>query len=337
MDDRFCTYREEDGTFCGKKTKNVIINNCCIKHLKYLYPDLYKRYRKEHQKNYYVKKDKNNIYYCIATNMSEKRCKRKVKNENDVCCKHKDKIDIIKKDKSIIYFGELKTEIDIINIDKYYEFHKPHKIKKRTFNINDSSSIFSNNNYNKVYNYDYNITFGNINIEKRINNNNGLNTATEKYTKNKSSPVFQSESKDNLDFYNISNKEKILNNYVNNYNGHILFGSVDEEIPKDKNKDISLEVTSNENKICNTEFKNNFRKRILTKTRIINYFNKLYIKNKKNNKFMDNINEDLYYVFLYSINLIFKNKNINFIRKEIYNCLGKLGISYCINQFNILD
>lgn len=134
---------------------------------------------------------------------------------------------------------------------------------------------------------------------------------------------------------NIINKH--INNHINRYDGYIMFGSLEVEIQKDKNKDISLEgISSNENKICNRELRNKIRKRILTKIKIIKYFNRLYlkIKNKKENNLIDNINEDIYYVFLYSISLIFKFKDINFIRKEIHNCLGYLGISFYIKQFN---
>jgi hypothetical protein len=119
-----------------------------------------------------------------------------------------------------------------------------------------------------------------------------------------------------MDHYGYNSLPK---NYINNINNNIYFGNLKFKIDKKENK--------SENKICDSKL----RKRILLKINILRYFKKLYLKNK-DNEF--NTNSDLYYVFLYIIDLIFRTKNINYIRKELYNCLGILGINYYRSQIN---
>lgn len=46
----------------------------------------------------------------------------------------------------------------------------------------------------------------------------------------------------------------------------------------------------------------------------------------------DLFNHDLYYVFVYIINLIFYNSDVKLIRKELYHCLGDLGIDFYLSQ-----
>lgn len=183
MDDRFCTYREDDGTFCGKKTRNIMANNCCTKHLKYLYPELYKEYRKKHQKNYYIKKDKKDINYCISSNKRNERCGTKVKHEGDLCKKH------INKKEKYFYFGCIEIKKDI---------EENRELKKIDIN-------------NKTESYD---NFKNINLKNKILFGKNMiqikNNEEEKKINTKNEPlVFNKISKDDLNY--------CLKNGIKNY------------------------------------------------------------------------------------------------------------------------
>ena len=54
----------------------------------------------------------------------------------------------------------------------------------------------------------------------------------------------------------------------------------------------------------------------------------------QNPNFNININSDLYYIFIYLVDLIFKISDINFIRNELYSYLGDIGVEYYISQLN---
>lgn len=153
------------------------------------------------------------------------------------------------------------------------------------------------------------------------------------------------------------NEKKVLlnNNYINNSN-YIQFGSLKFKI--DQYENVKREI-----------FNKKLKKRILTKIKILNYFKNLYLSiknktpiytspsvvpkyfdtienvssnynsnndksNKKSQMDEDIINNDIYYVFVYIINLIFRTKNVNYIRKEIFNCLGGYGLNFYRSQFN---
>jgi hypothetical protein len=276
--------------------------------------------------------DWNNLIYknYCKNIINNKFCLKKIKKiGKDICSKCCEKKGLIKYKKTKIKKSKKDKEPNSDDEGFYTGTDNETTTNKRSLNIEESI-----NKNDLLFNID-------ISKKDEFIKNRNLKLDNNLNSINNSKYMYFGDLKVNIDGYEIDNlfsKNNInivnnYNNYVNNCNGYIMFGSLEVEIQKDKNKDISLEViSSNENKICNIEFK----KRILTKTKIIKYFNKLYleIKNKKNNNFMNNINEDLYYVFLYSINLIFKNEDINLIRKEISNCLGELGISYFINQFN---
>jgi hypothetical protein len=77
LDTRFCKY-VENGVLCGRKSKITIKNNCCKKHLKYMFSDikLSKRTRK-----------KDIIYKCVYIN--KKQCGRNVLEPNTRCLYHK--------------------------------------------------------------------------------------------------------------------------------------------------------------------------------------------------------------------------------------------------------
>ena len=109
IDDRFCTYvidDKNDYLICGRKTRSLIVNNCCHEHLKYMHPDIYM----DIKKTYYVKKNKNNIYYCCSKSRRKERCGMRVKNNGDFCYKHKNN----KKD-DIIFVENIKTKTILIS------------------------------------------------------------------------------------------------------------------------------------------------------------------------------------------------------------------------------
>jgi hypothetical protein len=115
IDDRFCIFEimENDKYFiCGKKVKNKIVNNCCYQHIKYLHPEIYKNMKKD-KINYYVKKDKNDIYYCNSISRRKDKCGSRVKYDGELCYKHK----IIEKDKTIILNVEKKVDNEKIFSD----------------------------------------------------------------------------------------------------------------------------------------------------------------------------------------------------------------------------
>lgn len=210
LDNRFCKYRDKSsGIFCGKKTRNIIVNNCCIKHLKDLYPDIYKDYRKTHRKNYYTKKTKEDIHYCISNSVRKERCGMRVKNYGDLCERHKHKKE------TSFYFG-------IIEINK--------GIKENNILNNVKIEHTNNNNIPKFENQIKNeIVFGDnikTNISTEIENkkdtplvlqhiskeemNNCLKKGIKIHNENKGLPIY----------YDLNNKklntDKILKIYRNN-------------------------------------------------------------------------------------------------------------------------
>lgn len=66
---------------------------------------------------------------------------------------------------------------------------------------------------------------------------------------------------------------------------------------------------------------NNINEKKVEKEDLINYNN--------------DMNKDTYYIFLYIIDLIFKTRNINYIRKELYNCLGVFNIKFYRSQLKL--
>lgn len=144
VDNRFCTYLYKNGKnagfICGTKSNILTANNCCKKHIKDLFPNLYNS-QKQNKKNYYIKENKNDINYCNYKSLRRECCGRKVKKTGDLCYAHKPKyilevnkicfvflesvvfiiiiyilfiyisiINICKKPKKIIYFGSLKIK-----------------------------------------------------------------------------------------------------------------------------------------------------------------------------------------------------------------------------------
>lgn len=61
VDNIFCTYLYKNGKnagfICGTKSNILTANNCCKKHIKDLFPNLYNS-QKQNKKNYYIKKIK---------------------------------------------------------------------------------------------------------------------------------------------------------------------------------------------------------------------------------------------------------------------------------------
>jgi len=96
FDIRFCKYIDRYGKLCGRKSRNVIENNCCKQHIKFVYKD--KDDMEKMEKTYYIKKEI--IYKCIWKNKYNLSCKRNVLTEGDLCCFHK-KFNELKLDNSI--------------------------------------------------------------------------------------------------------------------------------------------------------------------------------------------------------------------------------------------
>lgn len=102
-----------------------------------------------------------------------------------------------------------------------------------------------------------------------------------------------------------SNKTIINHNYIND--DYITFGELNFKIDKIDKLNKIESVTSKLNIINNID---------------------------KNNKIEKNLNSDLYYLFIYFIDLIFQNHDVSFIKKELYRCLGSFGIQFYRTQFN---
>jgi hypothetical protein len=105
---------------------------------------------------------------------------------------------------------------------------------------------------------------------------------------------------------------EFIDEKIKTENECIKFGSLEFEI--DKNKIFNIYNKERKRKITKKEFK------------------------KINDKTVNtNINSDIYYIFVYIINIIFETKNIDFIRGELYNYLGELGIDFYKKQINIIS
>lgn len=273
---------------------------------------VYKNYCKNIKNNKYcfkkIKKiDPDNINICskFCEKMKLKTYKNKIKK-----CKKRKKInkDIDNNDDSGFY-----TETD----NEICTNFKLDVKKNKIINLNSNNYSYSENN-TQNNNKPCSFSFENI----------ISTTFTSEKCKNKGYIKFGDfnfELNDKhlylTDFLYINHYNNINNNKPNPYVFHnnICFGDLNFKIDK---KEIK-----SENKICNLKFK----KRILLKINILRYFKKLYLKNKYNEF---NTDSDIYYVFLYIIDLIFRTKNINYIRKELYNCLGNIGINYYRSRIN---
>jgi hypothetical protein len=189
------------------------------------------------------------------------------------------------------------------------------KIKKRTLMKIKILIYFKKlylNNKNK-YKQDNYISLGYLNID--INNKNPY-------------PLFSNKNynKINLNnvYFHINNRlikkkekevEDVLNFGEENKHKYIMFGTLKVDI----NENAKINDSNDKNKLKKEKFLNNK-----------NHDDGL--KYIKENDFID-INSDLYYVFTYIIYLIFKTSNIKFIKDELHNCLGDLGVQHYISQY----
>ncbi len=113
-------------------------------------------------------------------------------------------------------------------------------------------------------------------------------------------------------------KLKDGNHYIDNEN--IMFGSLKIDI--NNKKEIIENICSLNSKTNNKSIKDNTS---------LNIPCSIYLANKKEDELL---NSDIYYIFVYLVNLIFYNYEIAFIKNELYNCLGSFGINFYISQLN---
>jgi hypothetical protein len=87
IDEHFCTYilkkGKYTGSICGRKSRNIIVNNRCSQHINYLNISNTENIKKK----YYVSKEIKK--YCKWKNKYNNPCKRIVKEE--YCCFHRNK------------------------------------------------------------------------------------------------------------------------------------------------------------------------------------------------------------------------------------------------------
>lgn len=162
IDNRFCKYyieKENKIYICGKKIKNKVVEDCCVQHLKYMYPDIHENIiqnRKKDRKKYYLKKEKKDIHYCISTSKRHDRCRTRVKNEGELCCKHKEKNNIYIGSEKIC-FGD---KIELKNINNIQPDKRRRIILKKEGFLHEPLSFSTNIEFN--YKNYKNIKFGNI-------------------------------------------------------------------------------------------------------------------------------------------------------------------------------
>lgn len=210
IDDRFCKYKYENNTICFRKTRNPIAENCCIQHLKYLYPELYKDYKKKYQKNYYKKKDKKDINYCISRSRRNEVCHTKVKNSGDLCKKH------IHKKEKYFYFGN-------IEIDKDLEENK----KLKMYDNGISNKDFKNKSFSKSNEMlEDKILFGENIIDKINNDINNIKPnplVFDKLSRDELNYCFKNgikiytEIKSSINLYDLNNKKINVQKFLNIY------------------------------------------------------------------------------------------------------------------------
>lgn len=139
FDYRFCKYVNKFGKICGRKSRIIIENNCCKQHLK----NINNKVKKE---SYYIKKDKNTIFYCISKSKRNNRCKRIVKNNGDLCKYHNNNSELknIKNLNPLSKFKKIVNIIKIINL-----LNKATRKKKNEY-------IFQDDEIDKLRNIDCN-------------------------------------------------------------------------------------------------------------------------------------------------------------------------------------
>lgn len=157
------------------------------------------------------------------------------------------------------------------------------------------------------------------NIEDPILENKSTNVINNKPKEFKLSIKNKNKSDDFISFGELDFKlNEKYRNITNTYNKQIIFGSLKIDIDKKDKIDI-IEI--------NKKFKINYKNNLKNNNNYIhNYF--------KGEDFNMNINSDLYNIFIYLVDLIFKISDINFIRNELYSYLGDIGVKYYISQLN---
>lgn len=234
---------------------------------------------------------------------------------------------------------------------------KVYKSKKdRKKEINSDSGFYSESDNEKII-YDNNIiadkTIKNVkfkNIKKRIMIKIKILNYFKNLLKVKKINVIKEEEDyifcTNTGFYNRKKKNNNLNvNLVGSkdYHKYIMFGDLEFKF-----EDRYFKINNNYKNlnVKHEKFMNNNFIQFGSLT-----FNLNPKENKKENYLLNNniykegkeklinynnyMNEDTYYIFLYIIDLIFKTKNIDYIREELYNCLGPFNIDFYKSQLNI--
>lgn len=161
FDDRFCKFIKKDGTLCGRKSRIVILKNCCKQHIKYQNKEIEKNLK--HNK-YYTKKEI--IHKCIWVNKHSQPCKRNVKNKHELCCFHK------KFKNSNKFKKNIKLNLNPLE-NKIYDIPKEKKKKEYIdFNIlNEYRNYDCINFLENIKSLNFNIKILSYNYIKAKNNN----------------------------------------------------------------------------------------------------------------------------------------------------------------------
>lgn len=187
-----------------------------------------------------------------------------------------------------------------------------------------------------------------INLKKLYEKSkNTINTIKENNKNNFQTKVINENQYVNL-IKNNEEKFKINLKRNNEYNNYIMFGDLEFKIEKkyfNINNNCNNLKIGNFNKVMTNNFiqneSSNFNmNKYKDENRKGNYLLNNNINEKKVEKedlinYNNDMNKDTYYIFLYIIDLIFKTRNINYIRKELYNCLGVFNIKFYRSQLKL--
>lgn len=279
------------------------------------------------------KKYKKNLNLELCSKCCEKK---KIKRES-VYIKRKTKLkkNKINESNDSGYYTEIEDNINKNGNNNDYSS----KMKENTINfgINGNNYMISPNDSREEYGYIHEHHNEKVYNYKdlKINNKERKN----KYIKFGSLKFELNDKNKNLinGLQNLKSENKIINHNINN---NITFGSLTFEIKnklKQKEKEnikIKFEepdILSDPSNTFNLKLSNNAKDFLANKTNLNKYFQEEEIEK---NRYMIFYN-DLYYIFVYIINLIFYNSDIKIIKKELYNCLGETGINFYLSQFNL--
>lgn len=194
-----------------------------------------------------------------------------------------------------------------------------YKKKKKQINIDNVNNLDDSGFYSEL----------------ELNNDINDNILKTQHTNNKKVPMQNLDYEKNID-NNLINNRKFIKFGDLKFNLDTKYEYLMDKVQNLKSENKNKSHNINDNFITfGSLFFNNIKK--------INNSTLFFSSIEQNNKCSQRINifeeeekinlfnNDLYYIFIYLINLIFYNSDINFIKKELYFCLGPFGIDYYLS------